>query len=96
MPALSYFDYLYGATSELSMYLLHLPTRHSFCPFRVSVVFNVYSRLLGHVATHSRTASTLGNLDLLDSPEYDTHYKLASCASTGRLPPGGSHQIGFL
>jgi len=67
MPALSYFDYLYGATSELLMYLLHLFASHSFRFFRVSVLFNVYSRLLGRVRPLAYYWFQSSALSILDS-----------------------------
>ena len=58
------------------MYLLH----HYVAPFRVSVLFNVYSRLLGHVRPLayyrllSWVTSALSNLDSLCFSEYDTRF----------------------
>jgi len=52
-----------------------------FIPFRVSVLFNVYSRLLGHVpplAYYRLLSWVTSDLDSLCSSEYDTRFSIVN------------------
>ena len=66
------------------MYLLHRFASRSRRSFRVSVLFNVYSRLLGHVPPLayyrllSWMISALSNLNSLWSSEYDTRFRIVN------------------